>query len=129
MTQPSLTLSVLNIELAVCRLQPDASIPEWAFQSTFFSVTRTQDELSIVCSTADIPKGFQTEPGWACLKVQGPLDFSLTGVLHSLTKPLTKANISIFAISSFDTDYIMIKQNELEATITALTQFGHQIQR
>jgi len=125
----SLTLFALDNEFAVCRLPADASVPNWATDSKFFSVTRTQDELSIVCAQTDVPSNIQVEPNWTCLKVQGPLDFSLTGVLNSLTMPLADAGISIFAISTFDTDYLMVKQNQLEATIQALTQAGHQIER
>lgn len=128
MNHPSLTLFVLDIELAVCRLEPNESVPDWVAQSPFYSVTRTLDELSIVCAQLDMPDGVQSEKSWACLKVQGPLDFSLTGVLNSLTVPLTNAGISIFAISTFDTDYLMVKQTDLEAAIEALIQFGHQIQ-
>lgn len=120
-----LTLVVLNDTFAVCRLEPESAIPTWAVNSTFSSITRTSDELSIVCRQSDIPAGLACEMGWRCLKVQGPLDFALTGILASLTSTLGKAGVSIFAISTFDTDYVLVKQNDLPRAIQSLSDAGH----
>lgn len=123
----ALTLSILPDVYAVCRLDPNASIPSWVTKRDFFSITRTRDELSIVCPQRDVPAGIQCERDWRCLKVDGTLDFALTSVLVSLAAPLAEAGISIFAISTFDTDYVLVKQENLERTISVLSQAGHQI--
>ena len=122
----ALTLSVLPDTLAVCRLDASAPIPDWA--ANFFSITRTQDELSIVCPQQDVPAGIQCERDWRGLCVAGPLDFALTGVLAALAAPLAQAGISIFAISTFETDYILVKEANLELAVTVLSQTGHQVQ-
>ena len=122
-----LTLAVLPDLFAVCRLAPDAPLPDWATATDFFSLTRTADELSIVCRAAQVPTDVQSERGWRCLKVCGPLDFSLTGVMASLAAPLADARISIFAIATYDTDYLMVKAPNLERAIRALTAAGHKI--
>jgi len=122
-----LTLNLLPDTLAVCRLSPDAAIPDWALASDFYSITRTADELSIVCHQRDVPDDVQREGDWRCLKVQGPLDFSMTGVMASLATPLAAAGISLFVISTFDTDYLLVKQDTLQATIAALGRAGHSI--
>lgn len=125
----SLTLSLLEGRFAVCQLLKNESIPEWAFKGDLFSVTRTSDELSIVCAERNVPEGVKSEPGWACLKVHGPFEFSLSGVLNSLTQPLANAGVGIFAISTYNTDYLMVKKENLEEAIQALTQAGHNIGR
>jgi hypothetical protein len=131
-TGHSLTLSVLRDRLAACRLDPlppGESIPIWASSGEFFSVTQTEDELSVVCDEDLVPDGFPCEPGWRCLKVHGPLEFSMVGVLASLTGPLAEAGISIFAISTYDTDYLLMKGADLELAIAMLSQHGHRILR
>jgi hypothetical protein len=121
------TLSILPDTFAICRLDPRVSIPSWVTASSFFSITRTDDELSLVCSQAALPNGIQCERDWRGLKIAGPLDFVLTGVIASLATPLANANIPIFAISTFDTDYLLVKETELGKTINVLRQAGHQI--
>ncbi len=118
-----LTLVVLPEKLAVCRLDADSQIPDWAIKSAFFSITKTLDELSIVLIDNDVPAEIKAEKYWRSLKVQGPLDFALTGVLVSLIAPLAEARISIFALSTFDTDYILVKEERLEESIKILSQF------
>jgi len=119
-----LTLSVMPILLAIVRLNPLSSIPIWAVDGEdFFSITKTEDELSIVCLEEKVPKELKGEKGWRCLKVEGPLDFALTGILSSLAGPLAQAKISVFAISTFDTDYIMIKKENLQNAIAVLSTF------
>ncbi len=122
-----LTLSVMPIELAVVRLATSFGIPDWAIKGKdFFSITKTIDELSIVCLEGNVPNNsndIKVEKGWKCFKVEGPLDFGMTGILSSLTMPLAEAKISIFAISTFDTDYIMIKKENLQNAIAVLSVF------
>jgi uncharacterized protein len=123
-TGPHLTLSLVSGELAICRLDAQATIPAWA-DGSFYSITRTDDELSIVCDRRNIPGGVPCESGWRALRVKGQLDFALTGVLASLTVPLAGAGISLFAISTFDTDYILVKETNLRDALAALKQAGH----
>lgn len=94
---------------AVCRFEPTSEIPAWVTNSRFFSITRTTDELSIVCEQPLVPIGVKSENDWRAFKVVGSLDFSLTGILASIAQPLAEAKISIFAISSFDTDFVLVK--------------------
>jgi hypothetical protein len=122
---------VLGEQLAVCRLPSEARIPAWALEGGFFCVVRTRDELSIVCRedvcTADrIPDGAPVERGWVALKLDGPFPFSMTGVLASFVQPLAEAGIPIFALSTFDTDYVLIKRQDLEQAVLALAAARHE---
>ncbi len=112
----------------ICRLERNAPIPEWALIGGFFSVTRTADELSVVCPRDQVPPGVQKQDGWKALRVEGPLDLSLTGVLASLTEPLAKEGISIFAISTYDTDYLLVKKEQLERAIQTLREEGYEVE-
>jgi len=122
-----LTLKVLEEEFAVTRLDPGEEIPIWAMNSHFFSLTRTEDELSIVCQSSDVPEGATSEQGFTVLKVLGPLDFSLTGIIASLTAPLAEAEISIFTISTYDTDYLLVKRTQLEEAELMLRNAGFEV--
>lgn len=124
----SLTLSLLLETLAVCRLAPDTPLPDWA-AGEFVSITRTPDELSIVCAERVVPSSVRCERGWRCLKVAGPLDLSLTGVLASLAVPLAEARIALFAVSTYDTDYLLVKEVEVERALDALKRAGHRLGR
>ncbi len=123
--QPKLRYSVLEGVFAVCRLDPATPVPEWSLRAGFFSITRSEDELSIVCAVAHVPSGIQAEPGWACLQLQGPFPFSTSGVLAAFIEPLAEAGIGIFAISTFDTDYVLVKADRLPDAIAKLEQAGH----
>ena len=111
---------------AVCRLAADAELPAWV-GAGFVSVTRTPYELSIVCSEAGVPDGVQAERGWACLQLQGPFPFTLTGVLASLLAPLAEAQVPIFAMSTYDTDWVLIPAARLDDALRALSSAGHQL--
>jgi hypothetical protein len=128
MNTPHLTLTILAESLAVCRLAHDAPLPAWAAHGRLISITRTPDELSIVCEQAHVPEGITCEPGWRCLQVAGPLDFALVGVLAALVTPLAAAEISIFALSTFDTDYLLVKADVVEQAIAVLVAAGHTVQ-
>ena len=91
-------------------------------------MTRTFDELSIVCPERNVPEGVRSNSGWKCLKVKGPIDFSAIGIVQSLTRPLASANISIFVMSTFDTDYVMVKKEDVDSALRALASAGHQVQ-
>jgi hypothetical protein len=112
---------------AICRLDKNSPIPDWAPAGNFYSMTRTPDELSIVCPQINVPEGVTSDAGWRCLKVEGPLDLSLTGIFASLVTPLARAGISMFEVSTYDTDYLMVKEKDLERTVLVLSQAGHEV--
>ena len=122
-----LKLSLLPETLAICRLDPEVSLPPWVKAGRFVSITRTSDELSIVCAEANVPEAVKADRGWRCFKVEGPLDLSLTGVLASLANPLAEARINIFALSTFDTDYLLVKEDKVARAAEVLTRSGHQL--
>ena len=123
MKLPALTL--LQAQFTVHRLPADAGIPEAVLNNPFFSVARTSDELSIVVPEEVVVKSARQESGWSCIKVLGPLDFGLTGILAGISKILAEEGISIFAVSTFDTDYILVKQEACEHAMRALEAAGY----
>ena len=123
----ALTLTILAETFAVSKLDKGAPIPDWASSGGWCSVTRTDDELSVVCPEPLLPADVISNRGWKCLRVSGPLDFALTGVLASLLKPLAEARISVFSVSTFDTDYLLVKTESLAAAARLLSLAGHRI--
>jgi hypothetical protein len=117
-----MNVTVLPERLAVSRLPAGARVPSWALElhEEFTSITRTPDELSIVCPEDAVPPDVQVEGGWRALKVPGPIPFEQTGVLAGLAAPLATAGISIFALSTYDTDYVLVKDDDLERALAAL---------
>lgn len=115
---------MLDGRLAVCRLPAGAAVPTWATDG-LVSVTRTSEELSVVCSERAVPAAATAERGWRCLKVDGRLSFELTGILATLTRPLADARVPVFAISTYDTDYLLVKEDRLTAAYAALEREGH----
>ena len=120
-------LTTLPGRLAVCRLEPDAPVPDWVPTTGFVSITRTPSELSLVIPETPVPEGVAVETGWRALVVAGPLDFSLVGILASLAAPLAAAGVSLFAISTYDTDYVLVKEDRLEQSVAALRSAGHRV--
>lgn len=122
-----MNLLLLSGFFAVCQLDPDAPLPAWATpgSSGLLSITRTPKELSIVCSQEAAPEDIRQERNWRCLMVEGPLDFSLTGVLSALLTLLAEAGVSIFALSTFDTDYLLVRAAQLDLAIESLSAAGH----
>jgi uncharacterized protein len=121
-----LHLAVLPGKLAVCRLTPDAPSPEWA-SGSFLSVTRTADELSIICDEAAVPADVRAERSWRAMRVQGPIPFATTGVAAALVSPLAAAAISVFLIATFDTDYLLVKEYVLVRAVDVLRAAGHEV--
>ncbi|MFD3165704.1 ACT domain-containing protein [Herpetosiphon sp. NSE202] len=113
--------------LAVARLDVGESWPEWAMQSPFVSISRTSDELSIVCESQFLPAAVHAERNWRGLRVAGSLDFSQVGILASLAAPLAQAQISIFVLSTYDTDYLLLREHEFGEAVAVLTAAGHTI--
>src|SRR5512136_3085365 len=119
-----LALSILPDAFAICRLGPAEDVPEWAMIGEFVSITHTGDELSIVCAEEYVPPDVKADRDWRALRVAGPLDLALTGVLASLANPLAEAQINLFAVSTFDTDYLLVKVYNLTRACEVLRQAG-----
>jgi hypothetical protein len=122
-----LRLTSLPDLFVICRLAKDVPVPSWASSGKFFSITRTADELSVVCPQSVLPAGVQCERGWRCLRVAGSMDFSMIGVVASLVMPLAEAGISVFVVSTFDTDYLLVRAVDLEKALAALRTAGHAV--
>jgi hypothetical protein len=120
-------LTLLAGRYAVCRLAPASEVPSWAFGGTFYSITRTSGELSIVCEEGRVPPGVRNEAGWAALELEGPIPFETAGVLASLSAAIAGAGISLFALSTFDTDYVLVKVDKVVAAASALRSAGYSI--
>ena len=121
----ALTLRELAGAFSVLQFTPDEPLPAWVATSTFYSVTKTPTELSIVCETSAVkPGAARDEAGWRAFVVDGPLDFALTGILSSIAAPLAEAGMSIFALSTFDTDYVLVKAARFADAMAALTAAG-----
>ncbi len=127
--RPTLDLTVLPDVLAVCRLPAGAEAPAWFDGEVFVSVTRTPEETSVVCRAEVVPQDVRVEAGWRALRVAGPLDFALTGVLLSLLAPLAAAGVSVFALSTFDTDVVLVRDDALDDALAALCDAGHRVVR
>src|SRR5712692_7262823 len=124
-----LDLSLLPHKYAVCQFHPDKHIPYWALLGDFVSLTRTHEELSIVCQQDYVPGDIEAERGWRCVQVQGAFDFSAAGVHASLAIPLAEADISVLAIATYATDYLLLKEQDVERALLVLEQAGHSIDR
>ena len=120
-------LKVLDGRMAVCRLEPSSGVPGWATATGLFSVTRTADELSVVCPEGDVPSGVEREGGWRVLRLEGPFEFSAVGILASVVAPLAEAGVSIFALSTYDTDYVLVKEGQLDLAVSALRGRGYEV--
>jgi hypothetical protein len=122
-----LRLVPLSGRFAICRLEARAPLPAWASDNAFSSVTRTAGELSIVCPEAEVPADVDATRDWRALAVQGPLDFSLVGVLASLVEPLARRRISVFCMSTFETDYLLVRDADFASACAVLQAAGHQL--
>jgi hypothetical protein len=110
-------------------VRADENIPDWALSGGFCSLTRTLDELSIVCAQEFVPEEVEAVRGWKSLKVEGKLDFNLVGILSSLTSSLAEVGISVFTISTYETDYLFVKESDLDRGVAALRKAGHDVSR
>lgn len=123
----NLTLIVGNERLAIARLNPDEKLPDLSRIVGFFSITKTHEEISVVIPEKYLVPSWKCDSGWRYLKVKGPLDFDLVGILASILNPLSEDGINVFTISTFDTDYILVKQRNLNRTIEVLKKNGFKI--
>ncbi len=128
MTTKSLTLHLLPQRFAIARLDPHDVVPAWAQAGALLSLTRTPTELSIVCEADLVPSEVRAERGYCGLRVLGPLEFSEIGVLASLAAPLARAGISIFVLSTYDTDYLLLREQELDTALACVSAAGHRVQ-
>ena len=124
-----LRFALLPEEFAVCRLDPAAAVPPWAGAGPFSSITRTADELSVVCPESSVPGGVQAARGWRCLKLEGPFDFSVTGLVAAFSTALARAGISLMVICTYDTDYLLVRGPDLDRAIASLERDGFRIGR
>jgi uncharacterized protein len=123
----TLTLSAMEGRYAIAKFPCDAVIPAWVNGSGFSSVTRTLEELSVVIAEASIPAGLNASRGWRMFKVHGPFAFDEIGVVAALANPLARVGVGIFVISTFDTDYLLVQQEEIPAAVETLEHAGHKI--
>ena len=122
-----LRLRALPGRLAVARLPGTAALPGWAEGPGLVSITRREGELSIVCAEARVPPEVRAERGWRGLEVEGPIDFEALGVMHGLTGPLAAAGVSVLAISTFDTDVLVVREETLGRAVEALRTAGYTV--
>ena len=122
-------LTIETWELAVSRLPPGAPVPGWAMRGPCHVIARTPTELSIGGAAAEVPDNVRAEKGWRCFRVAGPIPVEETGVLLSIAAPLAAAGIGIFAVSTFDTDYVLVPEARLADAARALEQAGHRIRK
>ena len=124
-----LTMKLLKDKYGVCRFDKNEQVPSWALKGDFYSITKTEDELSVVCLEENINGNIKYEDNWRVLKIEGPLDFSLVGILAKISGLMADNSISIFAISTYDTDYILIKNDKIENAINIFENNKYKIVR
>ena len=122
-----MTFRLLQHRYAVCRLEPSASVSSWASHGEFLSITRTPWELSIVCEEDSVPQDVQAEGGWRCLELAGPIPFEQTGVAAAFLNPLARAGVGVFVISTYDTDYVLVKDAQLDIALAALREARYEV--
>jgi len=122
---PDIKLTTTPWQLAICKLS-DMVIPEWARASGFVCFTRTPQEFSLVCEAECVPDQVLAERGWRSITVVGPLDFSMVGIIAGMTHILAAARISVFVISTYNTDYLLVKADRLEAAADVLKSAGYE---
>jgi uncharacterized protein len=124
-----LVIHQLSGTLAVVRLAPNAAVPSWAWQGPIAGAIRTTDELSVVCDASVVPENAKVESGWVALMLEGPFPFSMTGVLSSVLSPLAAVGVPVFVLSTFDTDYVLVKGDQASQALQALESAGHVVHR
>lgn len=127
MTRP-LELKLLRGRYAIARLEPEATVPDWV-KGEITCIARTPSELSVLCDEGKVPDSVRSNGPWKCLEVAGPLDFAEVGVLSSLTAPLRRAGVSVFVFSTFDTDYLLVREDKLATAVAGLEAAGYRVRR
>lgn len=113
--------------MAICRLDPKEEPPAWAGSRVLSSVTRTQAEMTVVCPEEDVPAGIRCNRNWRCLRTGGVLGFSETGILSCLAAPLAAQRIPLYTLSTYSTDLILVKEEDLSRAVLALSEAGHRV--
>lgn len=129
MRERKLQLSLLDEVYGICIFPNNAPVPEWAVTASLYSITRTKKELTIVCPQSVIPSDCEYDSNWRCFRIDGSFDLNQVGVISSLAAPLAQAGVSIFVVSSYDTDYFLVTGEKVEKAIAALSDNGHLIVR
>ena len=124
-----LTITVHPELYAICRLESNDGVPAWATGERFATISRTENELSIVCEDGRVPKEIHAERKRRLMQVEGTLAFSLTGILAAIAAPLAEAQVSIFAVSTYDTDYVLVSDEDMEKAVKALESAGHVVRK
>jgi len=120
--------TTLHGPFAICKLDPAAAIPDWAITGVLSSITRrTSNELSIICEQANVPQDTKAERGFRCIRLEGPFDFQAIGILESFLGPLAQAGVPVFALSTYDTDWILIQEKYWENALSVLMKAGHEM--
>ena len=127
MSEARMALTVLPEAMAICRLGPDEPAPDWLDHTVFYCLTHTIESLTVVTLEDSVPEQVECDRGWRCLEVRGPLALDLTGVLATLTAPLARAGVPVFVVSSYETDFLLVKESVLTQARRALEQAGHVI--
>lgn len=122
-----LTLTFEAETFAICRLAPSTPLPEWALSAPYFSITRTAEELSIVVAEQRVPADVVASRGWRMIRFAGPMPLDQTGILASVTSPLAAARISVFAVATYDTDYVLVPADQRNPATAALEAAGHKV--
>jgi hypothetical protein len=122
-----LQLTLLKEMFGICRYENTAPIPDWASDAPMCSITRTKKELTIVCPQNIIPAESDCSGQWRCFRIDGSFELDETGVIASVSVPLAEAGISIYVVSTYDTDYFLIRDCAIENAIAVLTDMGHKI--
>ena len=123
----TLDLTLEAGELAVCQLAAGAAVPEWAMRGGFHAIVRSPGELTVICGAADVPGDVRSQKGWRCFSLAGPIAFTETGIVASIAVPLAAAGVGIFVVSTFDTDYVLVPGQKLQAALLALESAGHRV--
>ena len=127
MTAPSLALTLLPGRYAVAQLPAGAALPAWWPTDGMRHASWTDDELSLVCEEQHVPEDVRCQRGWRMFKLQGPFDFALTGILKAVLDPLAAGGVGIFALSTYDTDYVLVQAHQLDIALRALRGHGHHV--
>jgi hypothetical protein len=124
----TLNLIVLADKYSIYKFKNESALPDWIYSSDFYSITKTKDEISVIAIQTDsLSEDIICSKNWRIFKIAGPLDFSLVGIIADISCILKEKKISIFTISTYDTDYILVKQKDLSIGIKALKDKGHNI--